>query len=116
MVIAGGILLGVVGLLWVWLLLLLWTLHASDAAGNGLTQAFAVLVAIAWTVVMGVVLLMGGMSRWEVWAPGWAGAAVTTVGCVIAIGAGRGMRWLAVVPALGPGLVMGYAGWRLFGG
>jgi hypothetical protein len=116
MVIVGGILLGAAVFLWVWLVLCLGTINDSDQARNGLTQAFAALLGVGWTVVMGVVLLMGGLSRWEVWAPAWVGAAVVTVACVFAMGGRRGMRWLVVVPVLGPGLVMGYAGWRLFGG
>lgn len=91
----------------------LWTMHGSDAAGNALAQAFAVLVSIGLWILLAVLLVItavnGGAPAW------WNTAAlvlfpVCAISNFVAIALLRDnlyqARWPLAVPALMPLLLL----------
>jgi hypothetical protein len=116
--IAVALLLLLTATLWIGMVASAMTLHGSDAAGNGMSQAFAFLLAVAvWgllCVLLATAALGGEMPAWAKGAalvlhPVWGLASLATLQ-VLSNGEGR-ETWLLVVPMLAPLLVMGYALW-----
>ena len=88
----------------------------SDAAGNGLTAALAIVSALLLWVALAVLLLLARQA-----IPGWAMACLvvlmplSAIAVAVAIGIhGDKGGWLAVVPLLLPVMVILYAGWARF--
>jgi hypothetical protein len=93
------------------------TMHASDAAGNGLTQAFAFLLGIALWVLLAALLLIaalfGEMPRYAKLAaallhPASGAAAMATVDL---LSRDASQAWMLIVPIVIPLLLVGYAAW-----
>jgi hypothetical protein len=98
------------------------SLHASDAAGNGLAEVYAVFLAIALWLALAVILVIAGING-EM--PGWAaGSALVLhpVSCAAAIAAisllseNASAEWPVVVPAFAPLLIALHSIWAYFAG
>jgi hypothetical protein len=106
--------------LWAALLATCGTLTASDAAGNGLSEVWAVLNSFClWTVLTIILIVSGIRGRMAAWSIGCAvllvpascAASVAAVEILKESGAGR---WPSIVPALVPPLLLTYAAWMYF--
>ena len=108
--------------LWVGQIANLNQINASDAAGNALSDAFAVLLALAEWGLLAALLLMGGI-KGEM--PGWAAilayvlhpascAAAIATGSLMRGSAGTTIPGLIVVPVVAPLAIAAFASWAFF--
>jgi len=116
------VLLALVFFCWVGQIVNLNEINSSDAAGKGLAQAFAVLLALAeWACLAGL-LLMGGIHG-EI--PRWTAVLAVILhpaSCAAAIAAGNLMRngakgpiaGMMVVPVVAPLAIAAFASWAFF--
>ena len=113
------ILLVIASLLWAATVANTVTLRSSDAAGNGLSHAFGVLMAIALWILLAILLVLAAV-RGEM--PGWmrvgavvlvpaSGAATIAAIEVLSQGTEWPLKWPLVVPILAPGLLIAIALW-----
>ena len=95
------------------------TIRASDTAGNALSHAFGVLMAIALFVLLAVLLILaairGSMPAWMriaavVLVPA-SGAATIAAIEIMSQGTEWPVRWPIVIPVAAPGLIIGLALW-----
>jgi hypothetical protein len=100
------------------LLALLTTLNQSDAAGNGLTYSYAMLVAFAlWGLVALLTIVAMRAGGTPAWVKGAAvvllplGLAATTTTIGLLRGRGGASGWPIVVPAVVPALIIAYGAW-----
>jgi hypothetical protein len=118
----GGALLLLTCLLWLALVATAATLNESDAAGNGLSYAYAMIMTIALWVLLAVLLLVAGSTGA---IPAWvglcalalvplSGAAAMAAVNLLQGRAGTLAKWPIVVPLLVPLLIILYAVWRYF--
>jgi hypothetical protein len=108
-------------LLWVGLLANVATPNSSDAAGNGLAGAYAAFFAIAIWIMLAILLILAGingeMPRWTavlafILVPASCAAAVTAGAMIAELDQlGVEARWLLVVPALVPPLLIFFGLW-----
>jgi hypothetical protein len=92
--------------------------RASDAAGNGMAQAFGMIAVVLLWIVISIMLLI---ARKHGAIPGWAMACLvvlvplSAIGVAVSIGiySERG-NWLIVVPVVAPLLLLLYATWARF--
>ena len=94
------------------------TMNASDPAGNGLSQSFAVLIAFALWILIAILLVIGGV-KGEM--PAWSAASALVLhpaSCAATLAAIRLMsgqlnktHWPIVIPVLAPALMIAYASW-----
>jgi hypothetical protein len=107
--------------LWIGLLYNMATPNSSDAAGNGLAGVYMIFFAAAIWIMLAILLILAGING-EM--PGWtaavafllvpaSGVAAVTAGAMIAELDKLGVeaRWLLVVPALVPPLLIFFALW-----
>ena len=95
------------------------TIRSSDAAGNALSQAFGVLMAIALWVLLAILVILAAMrGDMPVWMRVGAfllvpAACAATIGAIEVLSQGTEwpVKWPLVVPALAPALVVGFALW-----
>ncbi len=121
MTILGAVLLILTFLVWIFFAACASTLRGSDAAGNGLTQSFAMLSGIALWMLLAVLLVIAGL---RAGFPSW-----TTLAAVILVPASAAAalsvvqmlsgdfyraKWPLVVPILAPLLILAYAIWGYF--
>jgi hypothetical protein len=107
--------------LWVGLLHNMATPNASDAAGNGLAGAYMIFFAAAIWIMLAILLILAGINgEMPPWTAALAFILVPASGvAAVAAGAmieeldklGTNARWLLVVPALVPPLLMLFAAW-----
>ena len=113
------ILLGVAVLLWIATVANAISIRSSDAAGNALSQAFGVLMAIGLFVLLAIVLVLG-IVRGEM--PTWlrvalvvlvpaSGAATVAAIEVLSQGTEWPVKWPLIVPVLAPLALMAIALW-----
>jgi hypothetical protein len=106
--------------LWLGLTATVFTLNDSDAAGNGLSQAYGIVIALALWVILAIVLVMagfkGGMRRtataWAMLLHPASGAA--TIAAILLLSDRTAARWPIVVPVLLPPLLATYSIWAYF--
>jgi len=119
MTVVGAIVCFAVFALWAGLLGNLLTSSAGDPAGRGLAEAYAVFIAIALWVLLGVLLLIAG-ARGQMPSSGRAAAVLLWPLSGAAVLASLALlqhqpqgleRWPLVIPVLVPLLIMGYALW-----
>ena len=114
-----SVVLGVALLLWAATVANAVTIRSSDAAGNALSQAFGVLMAIALFVLLGVLVVLAGVRGGM---PGWmraaaiilvpaSGAATVAAIEVLSQGTEWPVRWPLVIPILAPALLVAFALW-----
>ena len=105
--------------LWVATVANLITIRSSDAAGNALSQAFGVLMAIALFALLALLLILaavrGAMPVWMrvasvVLVPASGAATIATIE-IMSRGTEWPVRWPLVVPVLAPALLIGLALW-----
>jgi hypothetical protein len=95
------------------------TIRSSDAAGNGLSHAFGVLIAILLWVLLAILVILAA-ARGEM--PGWMRVAAVvlvpasgaaTIGAIEIMSQGTEwpVKWPLAVPILAPGLLIGMALW-----
>ena len=90
----------------------------SDAAGNGMSQAFGIIATVLLWMIVAVMLFV---ARKHGAIPGWAKACLfvllpaSAIGVAVAIGiySERG-GWLIAIPVLTPLVVLAYATWARF--
>ena len=95
------------------------TIRSSDAAGNALSQAFGVLMAIALWILLAILVILGavrgGMPVWMrvagVLLIPAAGAATVGAIQVLSQGTEWPVRWPLAVPILAPALAIALAFW-----
>jgi hypothetical protein len=113
------VLLGVAVLLWIATVANAISIRSSDAAGNALSQAFGVLMAIALFVLLALVLVLG-VVRGEM--PAWmrvalvvlvpaSGAATVAAIEVLSQGTEWPVKWPLIVPILAPLILIVVAVW-----
>lgn len=117
MTVLNLILLGVTVLLWFALVGTVLTLNDSDPAGNGLSYAFGVFMAIGLWVLLAGLLVMAAV-RGDM--PGWSKVAavilvpasgVAALGAIHLMSGYSSPRWPAVVPIFVPALIIAFALW-----
>jgi hypothetical protein len=92
--------------------------RASDAAGNGMAQAFGIAAVLLLWLVLSIMLVI---ARKHGAIPGWAMASLivlvplSAIGVAVSIGiySDRG-NWLIVVPVAAPLVLLLYATWARF--
>ena len=115
-----AILLGLAAVLWIAFIAGSLSLHGSDAAGNGLSRAFAMLAGIALWALLALLLVVAAIAGEMP-----AAAAVAAVLLVPASGFAaqaalqamiedRRLKWPAIAPAALPGVIIAYALWCFF--
>ena len=121
MTIAFILLLILTAFLWVGLIGVLATINSSDAAGNGLSQAYSVFISIGLWILLAIVLTLAGVrGRMVAWVP-IAAIVLVPASCAAAIGSmtlltnPANSRWPIMVPVLAPALITFYACWVYFG-
>jgi|SRR5215510_2876649 len=94
------------------------TMNASDPAGNGLSQSFAVLIAIALWILIAILLIIGGIKgEMPIWSAVSAlllhpaSCAATLAAIRLMSGQLNKTHWPIVIPVLAPALMIAYAGW-----
>ncbi len=109
--------------LWIGVSANLTTMNQSDAAGNALAQAFAVLLIIGLWILLAILTIMaavqGGMPRWAVVIAligvAASGAAAVAIESLLE---GRGGpklgSWALVIPMGAPWILAIYASWAYF--
>jgi hypothetical protein len=118
MTIFALILLIVTAMAYACLIATLLTLHNSDAAGNGLSQAFGALVTVVlWILLSGLMIVAGSKGSMPPWTSAIAlflvpasGAAALAAGQLLGSTFYRA-KWPLVVPILLPLLLVGFALW-----
>jgi len=95
------------------------TIRSSDTAGNAMSHAFGVLMAIGLFALLGVLLILaavrGGMPVWMrvaalVLVPASGAATIATIE-IMSQGTEWPVRWPLVIPSLAPALLIGVALW-----
>ena len=107
--------------LWIGLLHIMATPNSSDAAGNGLAGAYMIFFAAAIWIMLAILLILAGINgEMPPWAAALAFLLVPASGvAAVAAGAmieeldklGTNARWLLIVPALVPPLLIFFAAW-----
>jgi hypothetical protein len=103
---------------WAGLVANIFSLHKSDAAGNGLAKVFAVFLAIGLWALLALLTLAAGISgEMPMWAGGCAVLLIPASGAA-ALGAIHVLsadphqpRWPAAVVLVVPGLIVAFAVW-----
>ena len=120
----GALLLIGIALLWIGLIPSVFHPNSSDAAGNGMAEAFEAIFAILIWIMLAILLTIAGVKgEMPAWARALAvllvpasGVAAVVAGAIIP-GLQRlhvDARWLVIVPALVPPLLIFYALWAYY--
>jgi hypothetical protein len=121
MSVVGVLLIAAIAFLWLGVLANASNPNSSDAAGNGMSEAFGAIFAITLWILLAILLMVAGingeMPSWTaavafILVPASGVAAVVAGDLIVKLDKmGAGGRWLIVVPALVPPLLVFFALW-----